>query len=102
MGRDGARTPMPCEAEAPHCGFSDVEPWLPIPAEHRELAPDRQSALPASALNRMRRFLQWRKAQPVLRLGDLRLLELEGPALVFERAHDERKRDADHLLPLLI
>lgn len=91
MGRDGARTPMPWEAEAAHCGFSDVEPWLPIPAEHRELAADRQSALPGSTLNRMRRFLGWRKAQTVLRLGDMRFLELEGPALGFERTHEGRR-----------
>ena len=90
-GRDGSRTPMPWEAEAPHCGFSEVEPWLPVPDAHAALAADRQRALPGSTLNRLRRFLNWRRQDPALRRGGIRFLaELPEPALGFVRMHQGR------------
>ena len=33
-GRDGCRTPMVWEADAPNAGFSTARPWLPVPEEH--------------------------------------------------------------------
>ena len=43
-GRDGCRTPMVWEAEAPNGGFSTApKPWLPVPAEHLAAAVDRQA-----------------------------------------------------------
>ena len=33
-GRDGCRTPMVWEADAPNAGFSTGRPWLPMPAAH--------------------------------------------------------------------
>ena len=42
LGRDGARTPLPWVAGAPHAGFTEGEPWLPVDPEHVSLAIDRQ------------------------------------------------------------
>jgi alpha-glucosidase len=85
-GRDGCRTPMPWSDEA-HAGFSHVEPWLPVPGEHRALAVSRQEADVASALNGFRRILRWRSTQPALRWGDIRFLDTPEPMLVFVRSH---------------
>jgi|APTNR8051073442_1049403.scaffolds.fasta_scaffold01828_2 alpha-glucosidase len=88
-GRDGARTPMPWVADAPHAGFSpahsDVEPWLPVEPVHRALAVDAQDADAASTLNFTRRFLAWRRGHPVFRHGAIRFLDAPEGVLAFER-----------------
>ena len=86
-GRDGARTPMPWRADAPHAGFSTAAPWLPVAAEHRALAVDRQEATPGSVLHFVRRFLQWRKAHSALRLGGATIHPLAEPLLAIERTN---------------
>ncbi|MDP1912760.1 MAG: alpha glucosidase [Brevundimonas sp.] len=89
LGRDGARTPMPWRADAPHAGFSTVEPWLPVDPRHPPLAVDSQNADPASMLNLTRRLIALRKTEPALRLGSLRFLEAPAPILAFERTDGE-------------
>jgi alpha-glucosidase len=83
-GRDGCRTPMPW-SDVAGAGFSSAEPWLPIPAQHRALAVSRQEADTGSVLNAFRTFMQWRKSQPALRLGDIRFFDAPEPVLVFTR-----------------
>ncbi|MCF8478235.1 MAG: alpha-glucosidase family protein [Pseudolabrys sp.] len=85
-GRDGARTPIPWDADLLHCGFSKAEPWLPIPADHASKAVATQAALPGSLLNRMRNFLVWRRTQPALRTGGLRFIATPPHILAFERS----------------
>lgn len=86
QGRDGARTPMPWQADAPHCGFSPAEPWLPIPGAHVPLSVDRQQTLPGSTLNRLSRFLNWRRQMPALLRGSMQMLATDDPVLAFERS----------------
>ncbi len=88
LSRDGARTPMPWLADAPYCGFSTAEPWLPIGHDHKGLAVDRQEGDPESLLHLTRRLIALRKAHPALHTGSWRTLHA-GPALLaFERAQD--------------
>ncbi len=68
-GRDGARTPIPWTNEPPHHGFTDGEPWLRVPPEHRDLNVAAQSADPDSPLRFLSAFLHWRSGQPLLRWG---------------------------------
>ncbi len=89
LGRDGARTPMPWRADAPHAGFSTVEPWLPVDSRHPPLAVDRQDTDGGSTLNLTRRLIALRKDEPALRLGSLRFLETPASLLAFERAHGD-------------
>ncbi|MEI4469701.1 alpha-glucosidase [Frigidibacter sp. MR17.24] len=84
-GRDGARTPMPWTGDAPSGGFSQVEPWLPVPQAHLERSVAGQDALPGSTLNRLRRFLRWRGEQPALRQGGMEFFETSGEILGFRR-----------------
>ena len=83
--RDNARTPMPWRADAPHAGFSDGRPWLPVDDRHVPLAVDRQDEDPVSPLHFTRRFLAWRKDRRPLVDGEVRFLDTEEPVLAFER-----------------
>jgi alpha-glucosidase len=74
QSRDGARTPMPWQAQAPNGGFSLAEPWLPLGAENLARAADRQQADPQSLLNLTRELLALRKSNPALRQGDCTIL----------------------------
>lgn len=99
-GRDGCRTPMPWDASE-HGGFSTATPWLPVPETHRALAVSRQSEQDNSTLQRVRRFLAWRRQQRALRDGDSRFLDLgrpdlggpdlTGPVLGLERQHPQQR-----------
>ncbi|MBL8659281.1 MAG: alpha glucosidase [Rhodospirillales bacterium] len=88
-GRDGARTPMPWLADAPHAGFSSSEPWLPIDPRHPPLAVDAQEADPDSVLAFARHFLAWRNRQAALIGGDIRFLDTAEPVLAFVRGEAE-------------
>jgi len=84
-GRDGCRTPMPWQSEETNAGFSTVKPWLPIPASHLPLAVDQQADVPDSLLAFYRRLLHWRRQQPALIQGEMRLLECHPEVLAFVR-----------------
>jgi alpha-glucosidase len=86
LSRDGARTPMPWKADAPHLGFSVVEPWLPLGKSHRALALDRQEHQPASLLAFTRECLALRKARAALHHGQITVVEAGPQLLVFDRA----------------
>ncbi len=85
LSHDGARTPMPWEAQAPQGGFTTGQPWLPLGDANRARAADRQEADPASLLHLTRRLLALRKARPALRLGDFTVLHAEADVLAFRR-----------------
>jgi alpha-glucosidase len=89
-GRDGCRTPMPWQAKAKHGGFSSSKPWLPVSKEHLARAVDVQEQDGASTLAFYRRFLVWRKTQPVLKVGDIAFLDVPEPLLVFTRSLGEQ------------
>jgi len=84
-GRDGCRTPMPWDAEAPNLGFTSGTPWLPLGPAHRALAVSRQDGDASSTLAFARRFLAARHASPALRLGDIEFLDAPTPVLAFRR-----------------
>jgi alpha-glucosidase len=91
-GRDGSRTPMPWVSGDSRGGFtSAAKPWLPIPDEHRTRAVDVQAASPTSLLSGWRRFLSWRRTQPALRSGELRLHDAPAPFIAFERFNHEQR-----------
>ncbi len=94
QGRDGCRTPMPWNADKPHAGFSQRnvnETWLPIPHEHVVRAADTQEANENSVLNQTRKFIQWRKTQPALQMGDIEFEETNNQKLiVFSRTHEDQ------------
>ncbi|MEM6617447.1 MAG: alpha-glucosidase C-terminal domain-containing protein, partial [Pseudomonadota bacterium] len=84
-GRDGCRTPMPWNDHTVEAGFTAGEPWLPIPEEHAKRAVSIQENDPASPLNRVRRFLNWRKDHPIFKDGSIRFLDAGEDVVAFMR-----------------
>ncbi len=87
LSRDGVRTPMPWEGDAPGHGFSRSEPWLPFGPDHADLAVDRQLADPQSQLAFTRQVLALRNAIPALRWGSLEVVEAGEQRLIFDRTY---------------
>lgn len=95
LGRDGARTPMPWRGEAVNAGFSSVEPWLPVDAEHAKLAVDCQQGND-SVLRFTSELLAARKQHPAVLRGAMTFLEAgRESVLAFHRTGD-----ADQILAL--
>ena len=110
-GRDGCRTPMPWVRDGVHAGFSSQQPWLPLDERHRALAVDGQEDDSASMLNSYRRFLAWRREQPLLIDGDIQVRYHDDDLLVFERRLGEQAwlclfnlgdRERRYDLPLMV
>jgi alpha-glucosidase len=76
LSRDGARTPMPWEAQSPSLGFSIGKPWLPVGEAHAALAVDQQEADAHSLLHWTRRVLALRNGSSALRDGAIRFIDL--------------------------
>lgn len=85
LGRDGARTPMPWEANSTGAGFSTAKPWLPIDPRHVALAVDAQANDLLSALNFTKSLVALRRGSPALRSGDLHLAKGAKSLLAFRR-----------------
>lgn len=91
LGRDGARTPMPWDAQAEFAGFGRSTPWLPVAEAHAERAIARQDVDPDSVLNFVRRLLVARSQSDALIRGNLTFLDVREPLLAFTRSFmDER------------
>ena len=84
-GRDGCRTPMPWQARQAHADFSTAKPWLPVPTEHLPLAVDQQVGDADSLLSFYTRLLHWRRQQPALLTGEMRMLPVDAQVLAFVR-----------------
>jgi alpha-glucosidase len=89
-GRDGCRTPMVWDSENRQGGFTTGKPWLPVPADHLPFAVDRQIPDPTSVLQHYRRFIRFRRAEPVLRKGTIDFLETHGEIVAFRREWNGR------------
>ncbi len=89
-GRDGCRTPMPWDSSA-RAGFTNAEPWLPVPPQHLALSVAAQERDASSALHGFRRLLAWRRAHSVLVTGDIEFLADTASVLAFRRfdGHDD-------------
>jgi alpha-glucosidase len=90
LSRDGARTPMPWQAQAEHGGFTGGTPWLPLGTANLARAVDRQLADPKSLLSLTRAALALRHAHPALREGAFELLHADDAVLAFRRATDRQ------------
>jgi alpha-glucosidase len=86
-GRDGCRTPMVWDSEAPNGGFSTAQPWLPVPPAHLKRAVSVENGDPASLLAHYRSFLAFRRTQPALAKGDIAFEIADDKVLGFTRTH---------------
>ena len=86
-GRDGCRTPMAWDADAPNAGFSSANrTWLPIEPSHVTLAASKgKSENPETLIADYRRFIGLRHEHEALRTGSIRIVESKDDVLAFER-----------------
>jgi alpha-glucosidase len=90
VGRDGCRTPMQW-VSAPHAGFSETEPWLPLADDFRSNNVENQRADPASILNLYRRLTTLRRSHPALTAGTYQPIAAQGDLLLYRREHDDER-----------
>ena len=90
-GRDGCRTPMVWDSDAPNGGFSEAEPWLPVAPEHLAKAANRSIDDPASMLAHYKGLLTFRRAHPALRTGAIEMLDAPPDTLAFMRSADSER-----------
>uniref|UniRef100_UPI0040479413 alpha-glucosidase n=1 Tax=Yoonia sp. TaxID=2212373 RepID=UPI0040479413 len=87
-GRDGCRTPMVWEKDAPNAGFSTGKPWLPVKPPQAAKAVDQQGA--GSVLAFYKDMIAFRKATPALKNGKTIFHTLPEPILAFTRRGDQQ------------
>jgi alpha-glucosidase len=86
-GRDGCRTPMVWEQNAPNAGFSTGNPWLPVKPPQAAKAVDQQQG-ENSVLAFYKAAIARRKASPALSRGNTIFINLPEPLLAFTRTAD--------------
>ena len=84
-GRDGCRTPMVWEKDAPNAGFSKGTPWLPVKSPQAAKAVDQQQHAD-SILSWYKKIIAFRKDTPALCGTTTRFLDLPEPVLAFHRS----------------
>ena len=98
-GRDGCRTPMVWQADAPHAGFTSGTPWLPVKKPQAARAVDRQTSDPASTLHNYRKTLSFYRDTPALLDTGTEWLDLPEPLLAFRRGERDRLTCLFNLCP---
>ena len=86
--RDGCRTPMVWTRDNRNGGFSEGEPWLPVPPEHLQRAVSELEDAPDSLLNFYRRLIALRPRPPALVKGTLRFFDAGREVLAMERDYE--------------
>ncbi|MEM6748522.1 MAG: alpha-glucosidase [Pseudomonadota bacterium] len=86
LGRDGARTPMPWAAAAPHAGFTKDAPWMKIDERHGAMAADQQRLDERSVLRHAQDIIALRRKNKTLRTGSITFHHAPEPLLTFTRS----------------
>ena len=86
-GRDGCRVPLPWSGACPPFGFGadGTSPWLPQPADWKDLTAEAQAGDPGSMLGLYRRALRLRRAEPALADGTMTWLPAPEGVLSYSR-----------------
>ncbi len=89
--RDVVRTAFPSNSTEKHAGFSPSDdPYLPLAEPHKGLAVDIQKGNPNSTLVFTQHLLRWRKEQPALQNGKVKILPTIGDTVAFLRESKEQ------------
>jgi alpha-glucosidase len=85
-GRDRCRVPIPWEGSAPGFGFTEGDPWLPMPPEYGKLVAAEQLEDTGSTLSLVRRAIELRKTHAGFHGEDLEWFGAPAGCLAFRRA----------------
>ncbi|MBR6343621.1 MAG: alpha,alpha-phosphotrehalase [Selenomonadaceae bacterium] len=88
--RDNGRTPMQWTAGA-YAGFSEVEPWLSIPENHRCINAELEQQDEDSIWHFYRRLIALRKERKVIAEGKIEFMERENPNVLSYRRWNEQE-----------
>lgn len=81
-GRDGERTPMQW-TPGYQAGFTtSAQPWLPVPANYKQINVQTQDGDPDSLLNWTRLLLRLRHNKPALTQGDIAFIDHNDPDML--------------------
>ena len=72
-------------------GFSEVEPWLPLPDDFREYNTVKQRSDPSSIYHLYRQLIALRRSRSALLHGSYRLVHADGDLLLFFREQDPER-----------
>jgi alpha-glucosidase len=84
-GRDPERSPMPWSRTAPHAGFSDADPWLPLVADAASHCVEAERDDPASMLALHRSLLALRRSSRPLHAGSWEAVPAPDGVLAYDR-----------------
>lgn len=84
-GRDPERTPMPWDGTA-QCGFSRIEPWLPLGEANRHVNVEASEMDPDSMLAFYKQLIALRRAKPALVSGGVTEVDATEGVLRFVRS----------------
>jgi alpha-glucosidase len=85
-GRDGCRVPLPWDDSLPAHGFTDGEPWLPVPSGYGPLSVAVQLEDTTSTLSLYRRALELRRTRAGFGAGEPEWFGAPPGCLAFRRA----------------
>jgi alpha-glucosidase len=92
-GRDGCRAPIPW-IDDPSAGWGP-RPWLPLPPEAPAHSVEAELGEPDSMLSHYRRLLRLRRQLPVLRVGEIELLDAPDQVVRWRRYLPEEAVSGD-------
>lgn len=91
FGREPVRTPMQWNSQK-YAGFSEVDPWLPVANDYKEINVENESVDSRSILNLYRKLIHYRKNSPALLKGDYLPLDINNKQIfAFIRGHKSEK-----------
>ena len=90
LGRDPQRTPMQWDGSA-RAGFTDGDPWLPLPEDAGEHSVEAEREDGGSMLSLYRSLLELRRREAALSVGSYAPLPASGSLLAFVREYDGRR-----------
>ncbi|MDX5436937.1 MAG: DUF3459 domain-containing protein, partial [Pontibacter sp.] len=90
LSRDPARTPMQWD-NSKNAGFTEGEPWLPLPENFKRINVEVQRDDPYSMLTFYRRLLELRQQEPALNVGDYEPVMAKAPLLAYIRKHGKQR-----------
>lgn len=86
-GRDNARTPMQWNSNT-YGGFSEVNPWIEINPNYRQINVESDRSTPDSIFYFYRHLVELRKKMPIITNGNFKLLFKDDPQIfAYQRKH---------------
>ncbi|WP_439883232.1 alpha-amylase family glycosyl hydrolase [Pontibacter sp. MBLB2868] len=90
LSRDPARTPMQWD-KTKNAGFTEGEPWLPLPANFKRMNVEVQRNEPYSMLTFYHRLIELRQKEQALHVGSYLPVTAKPPLLAYIREHENRR-----------